>query len=61
MVDWFKKNLLSLNIVKTHYMNFSARKEVVRDIGKVGTIIKTINCTRFLGINIEYRNLGKAH
>jgi hypothetical protein len=59
--DWFKKNLLSLNIVKTHYMNFSTRKEVVRDIGKMGTIIETINYTRFLGLNIEYSITWERH
>jgi hypothetical protein len=23
--DWFKKNLISLNIIKTYYINFTAR------------------------------------
>jgi hypothetical protein len=59
--DWFKKNLLSLNIAKTHYIYFSARKEVVRDIGKMGTVIDTINYTRFLGLNIEYSITWERH
>jgi hypothetical protein len=48
--DWFKKNLLSLNTVKTHCINFTAKNSVLveRDIGNVGTLIMSSNHTNFL-------------
>jgi hypothetical protein len=45
---------MSLNTIKTYYINFTAKNKVERDIGDVGTIITTTNYTRFLGLTTEY-------
>jgi hypothetical protein len=50
--DWFKKNLLSFNNVKTNCINFTAKKDE-RDIGDIGTLIMSSNYTKFLGLTIE--------
>jgi hypothetical protein len=39
--DWFKKNSMSLNTIKTYYINCTAKNKVERDIGDLGTIITT--------------------
>jgi hypothetical protein len=36
--DWFKNNSVSLNTIKTYYINFTAKNKVERDIGDLGTI-----------------------
>jgi hypothetical protein len=36
---------MSLNRIKTYYINFTAKNKVERDIGDLGTIITTINYT----------------
>jgi hypothetical protein len=51
--DWFKKNLMSLNIVKTYYINFTAKIRCDRDMGDLGTIITCANYTKFLGLTIQ--------
>jgi hypothetical protein len=52
--DWFIKNLLSLNAVKTHCLNFAANKNVSaeRDIGNLSALITTSNDIKFLGLTI---------
>jgi hypothetical protein len=53
--DCFKKNLLSLNTVKTHYINFTAKNNMLvdRDIGNVCTYITSSINTKFLGFTTE--------
>jgi hypothetical protein len=43
--DWFKKNSMSLNTIKTYYIHFTAKNKVERDMGDLGTIITTTNYT----------------
>jgi hypothetical protein len=31
--DWIKKSSMSLNTIKTYYINFTAKYKVERDIG----------------------------
>jgi hypothetical protein len=56
--DWFKKNSMSLNTIKTNCINFTAKNKVHRDIG---TIITSTNHTKFLGLTIEYAITWKRH
>jgi hypothetical protein len=51
--DWFKKNSMSLNTIKTKYINFTAKNKVNRDMGDIGTIITSTNHTKFLVLTIE--------
>jgi hypothetical protein len=41
--DWFIKNLMSLNIIKSYYINFTARTRYdrVRDMGELGATYNT--------------------
>jgi hypothetical protein len=59
--DGFKKNSISLNTIKTYYINFTAKCKVERDIGALGAIITSANCTRFLGLTIEYSITWERH
>jgi hypothetical protein len=52
--DWFKKNLMSLNTMKTNHINFTVKNKVVRDMGDIGTIITSTNYTKFLGLTTQY-------
>jgi hypothetical protein len=51
--DWFKLNLMSLNIIKTYYINFTAKTRSARDMGDLGAIITCANFTKFLGLTIQ--------
>jgi hypothetical protein len=51
--EWFKLNLMSLNIIKTYYVNFMANTKCVRDMGDLGAIITCANFTKFLGLTIQ--------
>ncbi|GFG30238.1 hypothetical protein Cfor_11158, partial [Coptotermes formosanus] len=53
--DWFNKNLLSLNTVKTHCINFSTNSigNVERDIRYLNKLITISNQTKFLGLTIK--------
>jgi hypothetical protein len=57
----FKKNSMSLNTIKTYYINFTSKNKVERDIGDLGAIITTTNYTRFLGLTIEYSITWERH
>jgi hypothetical protein len=52
---------MSLNTIKTNYINFTARNKVERDIRDLGTIITTTNNTRFLNLTIEYSITWERH
>jgi hypothetical protein len=52
---------MSLNTIKTYYINFTAKNKVERDIGDLGTIITTTNYTQFLGLTIEYSITWERH
>jgi hypothetical protein len=51
--DWFKKNLMSLNKIKTCYINFTAKISGDRDMGEFGRIISSANHIKFLGLTIQ--------
>jgi hypothetical protein len=53
VADWFRKNLMSLNILKTYYINFSARSRCHRDMGDLGAIISCTNYSKFLSLTIQ--------
>jgi hypothetical protein len=61
--DWFVKNLLSLNKVKTRCINFTAKNNMlmVKDLGKFGTFITTSKDIKFLGLIIENSLTWKGH
>jgi hypothetical protein len=52
--DWFKKNLLSLNTVKTQYINFIIKNNslIQREIGDNSEIITGAKQVKFLGLTI---------
>ena len=52
---------MSLNTMKTYYINFTAKKQVLRDIGDLGTIITNTNHTKFLGLTIENAMTWERH
>jgi hypothetical protein len=39
LAEWFRKNLMSLNILKTYYINFFAKNSCHRDLGDLGAIM----------------------
>jgi hypothetical protein len=53
LVDWFKKNLLSLNIMKTYYINFTVKFKCDKEMGDLSSIISCANCITFLGLTIK--------
>jgi hypothetical protein len=59
--DLFKKNSMSLNTIKTYYINFTAKFKVERDIGDLGAIITGANYTRFLGLTTEFSITWERH
>jgi hypothetical protein len=54
--DWFGKILLSLNISKTHCINFTTKttKSTVFNISHKKIQISTTNQTKFLGLLTDY-------
>jgi hypothetical protein len=52
--DWFKENLLSLNTVKTQYINFITQNNrlIQREIGDISEIITSTKQVKFLGLTI---------
>jgi hypothetical protein len=54
--DWFGKNLLSLNISKTHCINFTTKttKSIVLNISRENKLISMTNQTKFLGLLTDY-------
>jgi hypothetical protein len=38
--DWFKKNSMSLNTIKTYYINFTSKNKAERDIGDLGKLLQ---------------------
>jgi hypothetical protein len=61
--DWFVKNLLFLNKVKTQCIHFTAKNNMwmVRDLGKFGTFITPSKDIKFLGLIIENSLTWKGH
>jgi hypothetical protein len=51
--DWFKKNLMSLNFTKTHYVNFKVKNKEIPDMGEVGNTLTSVNTIKFLGLYIQ--------
>jgi hypothetical protein len=51
---WFKVNLLSINVDKTHYIQFKTKNKPTLDINIVrdDNLITTLPNTKFLGIYI---------
>lgn len=52
---------MSLNTMKTYYINFTAKNQVQRDIGDLVTIITNTNHNKFLGLTIENAMTWKRH
>jgi hypothetical protein len=52
---------MSLNTIKTYYINFTIKNKVEKDTGDLGTIITTTNYTRFLGLTIQYSLTWERH
>ena len=53
---WFRSNLLSLNVLKTNFINFKGRKSTGNQCLQVklnGTQIERKTCTKFLGVYIN--------
>ena len=61
--EWLCCNKLSLNICKTHYMIFSAKNRVVKDIDiRIKDIsIERVYTTKFLGVMIDSKLTWKSH
>jgi hypothetical protein len=52
---------MSLNTIKTYYINFTAKYKVERDIGDLDAIITSADYTRFLGLTAEYSINWERH
>ena len=55
IAKWLKVNKLSLNINKTHYMNFTTKRKIIPGIiiNIEGHIIDEVDSTKFLGIYLD--------
>ena len=52
--DWFKHNLLPLNLTKTHFINFISKKiQLVMDIEYDNKSISAVTYTRYLGLTVN--------
>jgi hypothetical protein len=60
---WFKINLLSLNLKRTHYLQFKMinKDDLDMDIGLSHKQIFNSNCTKFLGLIIDNKLSWKNH
>lgn len=60
---WFNKNLLTLNCDKTHFLQFFLKKhrEIEIQITSRNSLITNVNCSKFLGINIDSSLSWKNH
>ena len=60
---WFKKNFLTLNCDKTQFLQFFLKKHREIEIQSTitNTLITNINCSKFLGINIDSSLSWKNH
>jgi hypothetical protein len=61
LADWFRKNLMSLNILKTYYINLSAKSRCHRGMGEQGAIISCTNYSKFLGLTIQSNMTWDGH
>ena len=55
--EWFRANILSLNVFKTNYILFGSRRKCLSDanffISINGNIIERATSTKFLGVYID--------
>jgi hypothetical protein len=60
---WFIINLLSLNLKKTHYLQFKTinQDDLDTDIGLSHKLIFNSNCTKFLGLITDNKLSWKNH
>lgn len=60
---WFKINLLTLNLKKTHHLQFTTMNHDELDmyIGLSHKQIVNSNCTKFLGLNTDNKLSWKNH
>jgi hypothetical protein len=60
---WFKTNLLTLNLKKTHHLQFSTMNcdELDMHINVSHKQLVNSNCTKFLGLNIDNKLSWKNH
>ena len=61
--EWLFCNKLSLNVLKTHYMIFTAKRKVVDDIKLVicNTEIERAYSTKFLGVHVDSKFSWSEH
>ena len=61
--EWLQCNKLSLNVLKTHYMVFTPRNELINDIDvKIYNVqIQRVYATKFLGVQIDAQLTWKTH
>jgi hypothetical protein len=50
---WFKKNLMSLNLTKTNYIDFIVNNQVSKRIGNTDSNISRTMYTKFLGFTFN--------
>jgi hypothetical protein len=51
---WFKNNLMSLNLTKTNYIDFSVNNQISKRIGNLDSNISRTMYIKFRGLNIQY-------
>jgi hypothetical protein len=59
-MTWFNKNFLNLNCDKTHFLQFFKYGNKIK-ITSTNSLITNINCSKFLGINIDSSLSWKNH
>ena len=61
--EWLQSNKLSLNVLKTHYMVFTPRNELINDSDvKIHNVpMQRVYATKFLGVQIEGQLTWKTH
>jgi hypothetical protein len=54
-INWFQGNLLTLNCIKTHFLQFFTKKQIDMKIQIVtsNSVITNINSTKFLGLTVD--------
>jgi hypothetical protein len=60
---WFRANRLSLNVTKTHYIQFTVKRCDVKNLGINinGVCIEAVQSTRFLGVEVDSQLSWKPH
>jgi len=61
--EWFNKNLLSLNLDKTHFIHFVTKKSSLIDFNIIHGNKKIVNVynTKFLGLTLDNTLSSRTH